>query len=173
MFIGELFYKWSPCHRFSTTDITRLSIQESYLAITPGAAECIAEQIAQTRIGRYDMTQSNLEILFGNYDWKVHANQDLGEYDVTAGWTVRTETPRACMARCLREPKCRSIMWASEGFRKTNMRKLYWLKTKGEDSSLYVPRDNISVYIRPDAAEGDKDHSFTTSSLKPKMPIFE
>ena len=102
MFIGELFYKWSPCHRFSTTDITRLSIQESYLAITPGAAECIAEQIAQTRIGRYDMTQSNLEILFGNYDWKVHANQDLGEYDVTAGWTVRTETPQACMARCLR-----------------------------------------------------------------------
>ena len=38
MFIGELFYKWSSCHRFSTSDITRLraskkAIWRSHLAL--------------------------------------------------------------------------------------------------------------------------------------------
>ena len=77
------------------------------------------------------------------------------------------------MARCLNEPKCNSIMWSNSNFRKSDMRKLCWLKTQGENSSLYVSEDSISVYIKPESAKEDHSHALTTSSLKPNMPIFD
>jgi hypothetical protein len=65
-FAGELFYKGQGCSEFNPRTVPPLNIRESYLAISPEAAECIAEQVSKSKVGSFEVNQRNLELMFGD-----------------------------------------------------------------------------------------------------------
>ena len=54
-FAGEFFYKGQGCSEFNPRAVPELNIGESYLAISPEAAECIAEQVSKSKVGVFEV----------------------------------------------------------------------------------------------------------------------
>ena len=57
MFIGELIYQGRGCGEFSPRRFAVPELPESYLAMTPTAAECVAEQIGRSTLGKYSLNE--------------------------------------------------------------------------------------------------------------------
>ena len=66
LFMGEMFYQNKGCKQFAPIDMPRLEIKETYISVSPAAANCIAEQLAKTKLGKFEMKKSNLDKLFND-----------------------------------------------------------------------------------------------------------
>lgn len=65
-FMGEFFFQHQACKVWSPTDIPRLYIQESYLALSTTAVECMAEQFTKTKLSTFELNEESLDKLFGS-----------------------------------------------------------------------------------------------------------
>ena len=76
-FVGEFFYNNQGCNRFVPVDMPRLLIGESFLAMSPTAVECIFEQMAKTKVGKFEMNQKSLQTLFENGESHILTTSSL------------------------------------------------------------------------------------------------
>lgn len=70
-FMGEFFFQHQACKTWSPIDMPTLYIQESYLALSTTAAECMAEQFTKTKLSSFELNEESLNKLFGNINNKL------------------------------------------------------------------------------------------------------
>ena len=80
--------------------------------------------------------------------WTKFANTGYGGDDLVSGYTFYTETPEICQQRCDSEPKCKSIMWATDENPNQYYRHLCWLKTEEPMLTQTNHGTGLDTYVR-------------------------